>query len=44
MAEQLTLNQWVQGSSPWSITDNLPRQVVLILVRLTDARFRFLDT
>ena len=20
MAEQLTLNQWVQGSSPWSIT------------------------
>ncbi len=22
MAEQLTLNQWVQGSSPWSITQN----------------------
>lgn len=20
MAEQLTLNQWVQGSSPWSVT------------------------
>lgn len=25
MAEQLTLNQWVQGSSPWSVTGNDPR-------------------
>jgi hypothetical protein len=24
MAEQLTLNQWVQGSSPWSVTRTAP--------------------
>jgi hypothetical protein len=26
MAEQLTLNQWVQGSSPWSVTRKYPHR------------------
>ena len=28
MAEQLTLNQWVQGSSPWSITGTASQEAV----------------
>jgi hypothetical protein len=40
MAEQLTLNQWVQGSSPWSVTkvQGLISDEVVIGIGLFDSK------